>query len=613
MTYQIPKEGKFSQPNNGDIFGNLFNTLNIDLRTNSGKLKVSPRLKVITKDDDTSISNMGLPVAFASVNALTFAVTGIGTQGQAGTGKVLMNSGIDFSTFTNLTGLYATNEPTTINLSKSDAVVWNGNLYVSLVGGLGPANNIAKLLSSGPAWTLTWYTTTAGGSFQTNDIASANMFVGFNGNLYILDNDWISYVAGTGASAGNAVRPNSGTNNTTQGTLSFNGQFYPIWGMSNSDSLWVAVMTWQNAITTSGKGFIVKWDGTGTGSTVKYYDIDASCALAGTIYRDTPYIIDAYGILKKYNGTGFVEVARLPVANMNVIMPNSTNVIRNDRWIHPRGMKVVNSKINISLNNFVSTGVYVNDMPSGVWEFDPEQPEQGIYHKSSPCIDSNDYGQQLLKNVGALSSLKTSAGNYFAGFSYYTDSGSTSKYGIFYDYVLGTTNKVGSFVTTWLDASSINANFQKIFYRFRQFVLGTKIVGKYRVDKSVNLPVVISITWTSSTTFTSTDNDMVYASVLDEVEVVQGKGGSRSAHITAISVPAGTYTVTLDDTIGYTSGTAKVRINNYRKMGDITQLNCSSQFLSANKTDTNIQIKSEIRDEGYFELDDITIKEKPKQ
>lgn len=612
MTLRIPGKNKiWSQLNLGDIFGILLRSVALDLRTNPGKLRLAPRTTLITKDDDATIASMGLPIAFASVNALTFAVTGIGAQGAVGSGKVLVNTGLDFSAFLNQGGSYTADEPTKVSAAKSDALIWRGDLYVSTVGGPGPTNDIAKLTALSPAWNSDWYTTTAAGSYQTNDVATGNMFEGVTGNLMILDNDWISYVD---AAAGTAVRPNSGTANTTNGTISFNKRFYPIWGMKNSRSNWIALMTWEAAITTSGKGYMAQWDGSGTGTTLQRYDIDAPCALAGCIHEDTPYLLDAYGILKKFNGTGFKEVARLPVANMNVVMPGVTNVLTNQRWVHPRGMEVVNGKINIVVNNFVSAGVYVTDMPSGVWEFDPNRPEQGLYHKGAPCVASTDWGQQLLEGVGAIYPRKTSLGNMLLGFSYYTDSGATNHKGIFYDNVAATTNRRGSFVTTWLDSAKITDTFGKVWYRFREFVSGTKVIGKFRMSKNVHMPFVASVSWLNTTAFTSTDSNFQYASRGDEVEVAQGVSASTTAHILTITPTETGYMVELADTIGGASGTSsKVIVDNFKWFGQIDRLNASSGEIGINQADTNVQIKTEIRDAGFFELDDMSINNATKQ
>jgi hypothetical protein len=55
-------------------------------------------------------------------------------------------------------------------------------------------------------------------------------------------------------------------------------------------------------------------------------------------------------------------------------------------------------------------------------------------------------------------------------------------------------------------------------------------------------------TWTSTTTFTTTQADMASAVVGDEIEILRGAAGGLLAHITEIVNNSGTYTVTIDET-----------------------------------------------------------------
>lgn len=588
MTVRIPNnDGKFSQPNKGDIFGNIYRTQNIDLKTAPGKLRVSSRLIVNTKSDDVGISNMGVPLAFvAHTQASTkqyYAACGIGTGATTGSGKILVSaSTTPNSAFANDV---VANSPTTIHADYSDMVEWVRCLYVSKWSGA--ANNISKLDSS---WTASWYTGTAGGSFTTAG-GPKTMCVGFNGNLYVTDDDLVTYVN----TAGTAVL--SGT-----GTIDFLGAYRPIWIRSSSNKLWISLMEFDASFGT--KGYIGMWDGTGTALNTLYY-IDAPCALSGVVLNDVLYILDAYGILKKFDGGGFKEVARLPVANQNIEMPGIYNDLTVSRWVHMRGMDIVDGKINIVVNNFVSTGVYVKDMPSGVWEYDPEI---GLYHKDSPCATTSDYGQQGILTSGAIMGTKRSTATMLVGGAHYTDDVTTSKNAIYYDDIATNTNKRGIVTTPFVNSAQIKDTFKEVGYRFRPIPSGDKIIGKYRYAKKANLPFIASITWTSTTTFTSTDANFAYASDGDEIEVFMGKGASTTAHISGTPVlNTGTYTVTLDDTIGFSSGTGKVTVDNFKKTGAISEQDISSQELTVGNDATRIQVKTEIRATGDFELDDITI------
>lgn len=607
MTFRIPLGGKFSQLNKGDISGNLGGSLNLDLKSNPGRLKLSPRMKVLTKDNDaqiTSSANFGVPIAFIGIDAgsattATLAVTAIGAFGANGTGKIFANTGIDFSTFDDLAGGFATNEPTTINLDLSDAVLWSEagtgeGIYVSIR--TAGAHDIAKLDISGPTWDLDWYTAVAGGSFTSNPTL-INMWVGFNGNLYVCDVDRVTNVQYSDGLA----------DLTGVGTVDTANKYRVIWGMSNSNRNWICLMTWLGSTSTAGnEGYIAEWDGTGTAFN-QLHKLEAPSAMAGIIYEDIPYVIDAYGILKKFNGSAFTEVARLPVANLNIDMPGTRSVFSNNRWIHPRGMAVIDGKINILVNNLVSTGVYVESMPSGIWEYDPRNPSLGLYHKHSPCADTTDWGQQAIAGVGALSPLKTSAGHFMAGVSYYTDDATTNRKAIFYDDVLTGTDKRGSFTTNFLDSENLKDTFQKVAYRTDLLASGDKIVSKYKTKKSTYFPFIASATWTSTTTFTSTDTDFANVTGGEEVEPVMGKSASTTAHVSSISYANPTYTVTLDEAIGQSSGTFKVKMDNFKLITRFTKQDTEQDAVIPSGIDTKIQVKTEIRASDDFELQDLTI------
>lgn len=606
---RIPINGVFSQTNRGDIFGDLKSTLNIDLRTNPGRLRLSPRMTVITKDNDVA-GNFGLPIGFETIvvsgTEVNAIATGSGSASATGTGKLFVNSAVGFGAFT-----AASSSPTTIHGLYSDMVSASlketntfKRLYISTFGVSG-GPDISQFDGSG--WDNTWFSSTRSGSSLVN--ASPVHLCAYKNNLYIAQEFQIMYAPLTG----NIVKPSSVSDqNTTVGTIHTLGKYIVTWMRSSSNRIWIGLVEASSASKSHQGGYVAEWDSTGIFFN-NVYKIDAPSALSCTIVNDVPYIIDAYGILKKFTGYGFSEIARLPVANQNIEMPGIYDLYNNSRWIHTRGMASDGGLITINLNNYVSSGVYVKDMPSGIWEFDTQNPSQGIHHRNSPCADSNDYGQQAIQAAGAVFPLKVTGGNYLAGVSYYTDDTSTQRYAVFFDDVSTNANKRGSFVTPFLSADELQDHFNEAAYRFSMLPSGDKIIGKSRTGKKPNLPFIASITWTSTTTFTSADSNFQYASVGDEVMGVMGKGASSTAHISVISLNAGTYTITLEEAIGFSSGTAKVQVDNYQKMGQgvISSNTANQDELTIGKTNANIQVKTEMRFTGDVEIDDLTILSAP--
>lgn len=617
MTYRTPNQGKFLQLNKGDIFGNLGRTQNVDLKTSPGKLKFSSRLTLSTKDNDGGISNMGVPGAFAHMNGKYYAMCGIGAFAADGTGRLLVTASDSPSVaFANDA---VANTPSNINADVSDMVRWQdgnysaGSLGMSLfVSTFSSNTSQIKRLYQGTTWITTYFTGTVSGTFRS-DGSCKNMCVGFNNNLYICDDDRIIYIPYPPYQSHIAavLTNTSGTNNANNqaGTIDFVGRFRPIWIRSSSRYLWIGLMENYLGAGSGTKGYVAQWDTTGTAVNV-LYDIDAPSALSCVIKDDVPYIIDAYGRLKKFTGTGFTEIARLPVANQNIEMPGIYNSLTNLRWIAHRGMELVDGKINIAVNNFVSTGVYVEDMPSGIWELNEDDPSAPfLYHKSAPCSASTDWGQTLLLTAGAIMATGRTTARFLAGFGYYTDDASTARKGIFYDNIGTDTNKRGLVTTPFLNSSTIKDIFKKIIYRFRPLQSGDKIIGKYRTAKKTNLPFIASVTWTSATTFTSTDTNFQYAVDGDEVEIMMGPGASSTVHISGIpSLSVATYTVIVDETLGFSSGSGKVKIENYIKCKTpLSDTNTSEGDFNLGNKGTRIQSKSEFRVTGGFELDDITI------
>jgi hypothetical protein len=123
----------------------------------------------------------------------------------------------------------------------------------------------------------------------------------------------------------------------------------------------------------------------------------------------------------------------------------------------------------------------------------------------------------------------------------------------------------GYYISPKIFSTEITDNYDLVTLKFSPFTSETdKIIIKYRTTDDMKQFVKLSdwdMTWTSATTFTSTETGWANAAVGNEVEVLQGAGGGLLAHITSIVNNAGTYTVTLDDSFdNYVSGDLGVAI-----------------------------------------------------
>ena len=140
-----------------------------------------------------------------------------------------------------------------------------------------------------------------------------------------------------------------------------------------------------------------------------------------------------------------------------------------------------------------------------------------------------------------------------------------------------TVQKFGYFVTTWISSQNIKDTWEKIYLKYRKFLDSSdKIIVKYRTTEAS--PIEISLTWDNNTSVFSTTTD-VSSYVGYEVEIANGTGAGKCAHITSVSSFGSTYFVNLDETFtGVTTGTAKGRIQAWKKISSV-----SNQTSESNK------------------------------
>lgn len=337
---------------------------------------------------------------------------------------------------------------------------------------------------------------------------------------------------------------------------------------------------WIGCLNTEGTdGLVYEWDGESENTPTRVYELESG-VMAGVIKDNVPYIVDSHGSLRAFNGASFVEVARLPVDRY--LLANLDGEL-NSRWINQNGMVMADNKILLAIENTRggnSSEVSPN-LPSGIWEY---TADTGLYHKYSPSTSDvggtsiSDYGQIKLDSIGALyynnrKGSDTENGTILLGAE--LDDGT---YGIFTNDTLDTTQKWGFFTTSKLFAESVADQWQKFYVIYKKFLdSDDKIVVKYKTTEDT--PTEASITWSDTNTFTSTD-DLSSYSVGDEVQVLEGTGSGKSAHITAISDNAGTYTVDLDETFTGATGSATVFLEKWIKAGEVTSTNnTKDQFM----------------------------------
>lgn len=559
--------------------GDIWSSFNLDLETENGIIKVSPRMKLA--DSTASEANMGLPVAFRHADTLVFMIAG--TRVFYGDTADLPNT-----TYTEDTD---TGAKTNYSSSYSDMEVFNANLYTTTTDEL-----MKKTLA-----TNTW--TEIDSDFASETTPHPLCFFLKHNRLYYVDSDLVQSIntADVVAASGNyTIDLNISwreiiTCMKSSAQSIFIGTIVPSTGSENSDL----------------KGSVYEWDGITSTSITRKYLLESAGVVAMCIKNDIPYIMDANGSLLEYRGNSFIEIGKLP---FKLTLPYSNSSVANTRFIHPNGFIPDGDGFLVLVNNQLgdNAGSILENFPSGIWRW---SPLRGFIHVMSPSYTTSstitDYGQNRVSAVGALINMNkynTSAsrnGRYLAGMTVYTNASSTTS-GVFYDDSNNTLQKFGYFVTTWIRSSSFDLKdtWEKIAIKYRKLLdSADRIWIKYRkIDLA---PTYIDITWTATNTFTTTTN--VSALTGYEVEIIQGTGSGKTAHISSVS-GSGTYTVVLDDDFTGVTGTAKARVQNWTKILTISdQVSESKEKSFPDVHAERVQIKCCMQFTGEDELHTLAV------
>lgn len=573
------------QINRSKILGDLWASFNIDLQSSLGLIKVSPRLQINTQ----GVANQGLSVVFKTFEGLVFTIAGTRVFRSASANLI--------SAFTEdaSSGAITTYDPT-----LSDMEIFGSTTGILMT--TGATKLMSKALSGGTgAWTQ------RGTALTTGLVHKLCYFVKFNRMYYIDNNTQIKSIDTAWAEAV------SGNYFIDLATFRLG---VPYTMASDSTDIWIGTVKISDLNNTdfSEGASILRWDGISSQITSEY-KIRARGVL--TLCKDdkgTMHAIDSNGALLAFNGSGFNEIDRLPLDR--VLLTNALTGVYNS-FIHPNGFTLSrNGTFLVNINNVIgdSGSTVKENLGSGIWEW---SKDTGFVHKHSYSYNTvgsttvTDHGQNRVSAVGALSEMNlystsaTGKPTLIAGATYYTDASSTSS-GIFVDDPLNTVQKYGYIVSAWIQSQNLKDNWQKIAAKYRKFLDATdKIIFKYRTIETT--ATEISITWASTTTFSTATN--VSAMIGNEVEVIQGTGSGKCSHIVSVS-GAGPYTVTVDEVYtGVTTGTAKARVQTWIKTAVVND-QMTESFIKAivnMPSSERIQLKVCMQFTGDNELHEVVL------
>ena len=565
----------FEQINLGDKLGlgDLWSSFNLNLSKKLGSLLVSGRMLLnISEDDDADLTTA--PCAFKS-----FVSTSNDIWTAAGAVMWSTSDGGSNDTFAQDA---TSSTPVALNSDQTDIAVYQSNMFVS------QANTTLKYLNTSKAW----------GS-ATNTLANSSglhqmtVFRALN-RLYIVDDNaaGISVVSGTTITAVAATTQYT-LNDLVEGNgVSVGSKITCI--ASNTSRIGIGTLNRSGSTCK-----FYTWDGSlgggGTYGPNEEYNLDASGILAVIVVDDVFTVFDTKGRLSQLNGGTFVEIARLPVDELPLKIPS----VATGNPVHYNGMSLVDGNIEILINTQLwdTNGTIYEKCPSGVWCYDRETKH--FYHKRSlghtkAAGTIVEYGQSKLSAVGALAEVEllvTSSpaqgsvnGKILVGADYYTTA-TVVKSGIFYDDSADTLQKAFSFTTQKIYSQDLESKSLTGLWKWIYMVLGRRLLTStdkivFKARNREDTPSEATITYVNTTSFTvtlaSTDNTLV---VGDEVEILQGVGAGRCAHITAISgAHAASQTITVDETItGATTQTAKARFQSWKKVFSFTQSDDSAR------------------------------------
>ena len=544
MTIKLPQENIWTQPNIGDKFGAIQSSFNLDFPINEqGILQVSPRL-MINKSSDTGNggdADLGIPFAFAFNSTLN--------KWHAGCGAVMFVG--DAAPSVAFTQDAATSPPSFEATVRPDLTTFtiSGSVYT-----YGMSAELHKLNVGGTAWSqITTGGTALGGANNGAPL------IQFKERLYYRFGNYAMY------SIDNADTPI--TSGTYTIVIDDKTQFINC-GTKSKSFIWLGTRT-----SPGNKSKVYQWDGAST-TEENSFEINSHAVLSMGVMFDVPVLIDADGVLRIFNGSAFVELARLPFSDKK-LLPFTVGTVTNN-LVHYNGLIVDDYRILINVNSkYADTNSTIDEkVPSGVWEYNDTNK---LFHHTSPSAwvsgtttTALDFGHTRLAQVGAIKKAPHSTvaanGNLLVGARYYSDA-TTGVYAIFLNDLNNTNQKAGYFTTPKIFSDNITDTWQKVYLRFRQFLSATdKIVVKARNIEDI--PTETTITYVNTTSFTVAASAFSTSPVEGyEVEILQGIGAGRTVHITAVSGTA-TLTITVDETItGATTQTTKARFQTWKKLG----------------------------------------------
>ena len=574
----------------GDIFGTLWATKNMDLVSMPGKFRLARRLKTVYDENDDA--DLDLPVAFLRSNANGTDKLWALTQrnGIEDSGGSIFNSdiGANPNAWEEEVGSPTDCCDNMVNFGQASGV---DRLIVAR------DNNLAKLNNG--VWIDDWWTDASElnqSTLNSDNFHYIHVFI----NLLLVPD-------------GNVLHTVDDSDVVVLNRITLPDVYQIMWLADDGNDVYIGTKHRRG-----GKGLVFIWDGTS-----ETYNIaregggnETFCGKADA--RGIMHVFNSLGELRQFNGDDFVPVAQLPIPETGRYWYDDFNDVsgrgRQNTNVRPNSMDLIDGNLHILLRG----GFDGNDnnpepnIPSGIWEY---APGVGLYHKYSLSTwdgnEENDYewGTSTCHNIGALKALDDFAfpdEKFVVGATIETDDDSNEINSILLPEAPSSMGKHrGYFITSKMESkASVRAFWSRLHSLYRlMHESDHEIVLRYRVETTPNFEEVqahdfltFSVTWSDANTFTINDSDGSKLKVGDMVEILHGKGAGALAHITAINNTSGSnYTIEIDETLTGVSGTAKVRVMRFKKLGSISSQSIGQKIMGIVKRSKWIQLVVELR------------------
>lgn len=607
---------RWSGPYLGDYYGVLWKTFNVDLDRNEGKMSLARRFERI--EDTTEIGANGQWTAFLRTNAdctdrywaLEDGTTLFKTDSASPEDALLPSADWDADA---IASTPTKSRDMTIHGNDSRNDSGRNKLFVSLDSG-----DIAVLNDTGNnAWTASWW--------QTKHSQQP-----LSGNVQFRPIQYFPFRKITLVGSDNLVHTISRPSDTQNDTVTFARLTLPK-NLNARHIFYTSNRAWILCDHKfGGEGKIVEWDGYSE-SYNEIYGAYGVSPLSGVDYNGTPIVLNDKGTFLEFSGSGFQPMIRngqqvaFPIGyGLSLATGTDTSTAVS---VYPRGMTVGEDGL-IYINTAQANNAdlaQANNISerydAGVWCLNPLSGR--LYNKYSLGLygDSTDYGHKKIVSPGALYWIASNITdrNLLAS-SRINTTNSVVQTGIWLlESTTSTTGTRGYFVTQFIQSDNIREQWDSLWIRFRRFITaGGQFVVKAKGTRSLcwanRRPLVATITWTSTTTFTLTlaAGDDALA-VGDEVEVLSGVNAGILAHITTISgAHAALQTITIDETVKTGTTTSAARFDRWKKIGVISNTSKYEDCLPIGIDSSFIQLKVEMRGvSSEIELSDMILNHEP--